>query len=88
LQKLNVTIPESIALLGFDDFELASTLRPSITVVEQPVGEIARIAAELLFSMLFDRKKARRHTGSRHGKAVKLETHLIRRGSCGCVAQA
>ncbi|HTJ29055.1 MAG TPA: LacI family DNA-binding transcriptional regulator [Acidobacteriaceae bacterium] len=88
LQKLNVAIPESIALLGFDDFELASTLRPSITVVEQPVGEIARIAAELLFSMLFDRKKSRRQAGSRHGKVVKLETHLIKRSSCGCVAEA
>jgi len=88
LQKLNISIPDSIALLGFDDFELASTVRPSITVVEQPVGEIARIAAELLFSLLFDGKKSTRLARSRHGKLVKLETHLIKRSSCGCAAEA
>src|SRR3569833_1778955 len=47
LQKLNVHIPKTIALLGFDDFELASTVRPSISVIQQPVEEIFRVAAEL-----------------------------------------
>ena len=87
LQKLNVSIPDSIALLGFDDFELASTVRPSITVVEQPVGEISRIAAELLFTMLAEGKKSTKQARTKHGKLVKLETHLIRRSSCGCLTE-
>src|SRR3569833_1039599 len=45
LQKLNVQVPKTIALLGFDDFELASTVRPSISVIQQPVEEIGRVAA-------------------------------------------
>lgn len=42
LQKLNVQVPKTIALLGFDDFELASMVRPSISIVQQPVEEIGR----------------------------------------------
>ena len=36
LQKLNISVPDEVALLGFDDFELASTVRPSISVIQQP----------------------------------------------------
>jgi LacI family transcriptional regulator len=84
LQKLNVSVPESVALLGFDDFELASTVRPSISVIQQPVDDIGRIAAELLFEQLFDGGKAASHARARNAQQVKLETHLIRRSSCGC----
>lgn len=38
-----------IALVGFDDFELAETLDPAITVVPQQPREMGRRAAELLF---------------------------------------
>jgi LacI family transcriptional regulator len=85
LQKLNVSVPGSIALLGFDDFELASTVRPSISVVQQPVEEIARIAAELLFKQLLDAGKAAQHSRSEKTEQIKLETRLIHRSSCGCV---
>jgi LacI family transcriptional regulator len=85
LQKLNVSVPGSIALLGFDDFELASTVRPSISVVQQPVEAIARIAAELLFKQLLDGGKAAQHFPSEQTELIKLETCLIQRSSCGCV---
>ena len=76
-------MPKPIALLGFDDFELATTLRPSVSVVQQPVEEIGRAAAELLFEKFL---------GSSNGAAprqprtrrIQLDTRLIRRGSCGC----
>jgi LacI family transcriptional regulator len=84
LQKLNVRVPDSVALLGFDDFELASTVRPSITVVQQPVEEMGRIAAELLFEQLLDGNKAGAQSRSKRTRQVKLETRLIKRNSCGC----
>lgn len=84
LQKLNVGVPKPIALVGFDDFELATTLRPSVTVIQQPVEDIGRAAAELLFEKF--------ENGSRKGtmrtarkRTVLLETSLVRRSSCGCV---
>lgn len=85
MQKLKVHIPKSIALLGFDDFELADTVRPSITVIQQPIAELGRTAAELLFQELLGQKKAGR---SGNGQHVQLGTHLIPRDSCGCVSPA
>lgn len=85
LQKLGFSIPDSVALLGYDDFELAEAVRPSISVVQQPVADIGRNAAELLFEELI--------LQSRDGavepaftKQVQLGTRLILRRSCGCSA--
>jgi LacI family transcriptional regulator len=83
LQKLNVAMPKPIALLGFDDFELATTLRPSVSVVQQPVEDIGRAAAELLFEKFLGVSNGSPGRGARP-RRVLLETHLIRRGSCGC----
>lgn len=84
LQALNIPVPQSIALLGFDDFELASTVRPSISVVQQPVEEIGRRAAEILFDQLLNERKAAPAPLPRQPLQVKLQTRLIQRCSCGC----
>lgn len=64
---------ESVAFIGFDDFELADVLDPGITVVAQDPATMGRLAAELLF---------RRIAGDRSPpEQVRLETVLIARGS-------
>jgi LacI family transcriptional regulator len=84
MKRMGVAIPDSIALLGYDDFELADTVRPSITVVRQPIEEIGRMAAELLFEEL-QRPGSRGRVDGRP-RQVQLGTRLIRRNSCGCTA--
>ena len=84
LQKYNVAVPQRMALLGFDDFELASTVRPSISVVQQPIEEIGRVTAELLFEQLLGEGNAGSATPANRTRQVMLETHLIQRASCGC----
>jgi LacI family transcriptional regulator len=78
LQKLRIAMPGRVALLGFDDFDLAPVLRPAITVVAQPIDEIASEAANLLFEHLHNRSIVK--------QAVirELKTTLILRHSCGC----
>lgn len=83
LQKLGVSIPKQVALIGFDDFELAATLRPTISVIQQPVEEIGRVAAELLFEQMPG--VGRKGAAIGRTRRVTLETHLIRRASCGCI---
>jgi len=80
LQKQNVAIPGTVALLGFDDFELAETVRPSITVIQQPIDQIGRMAAELLF----DRMLAPADGATTRKQHIHLKTQLILRASCGC----
>jgi LacI family transcriptional regulator len=83
LQKLGIAVPETVAMVGFDDFELASTLRPSISVLQQPVEEIGRKATELLFDQLHGSRSAGA-SGSQITKQLTLKTHLVCRRSCGC----
>jgi len=62
-----------VALIGFDDFELADVLRPAVTVVAQDVDAMGRTATELLLRRLAgDRRPA---------TLVTLSTRLIPRGS-------
>jgi LacI family transcriptional regulator len=86
LQKLRIKIPEKVALIGFDDFELASALQPPITVVEQQSERMARTAAELLFEDLMQKQRAKTKTTKAGGRSsiIQLETKLIVRSSCGC----
>lgn len=88
LQKMGMNIPKQIALLGFDDFELATTLRPSVTVVQQPVEDIGRAAAELLFEKFLGGSSGGPGARAARPRRIMLETHIIRRSSCGCTPAA
>ena len=85
LQSLNISVPQTIALIGFDDFELASTVRPSISVIQQPVEEIGRRAAEMLFDQLLDENTSSAAASANKVRQLKLQTRLIQRHSCGCI---
>jgi LacI family transcriptional regulator len=82
LQSFEITIPTRAALAGFDDFRLAATLRPSITVVRQPVQEIGQAAAKLLFERLAGGKHALPGAGA--AGFLRLKNTLVVRASCGC----
>ncbi|MFG3255166.1 LacI family DNA-binding transcriptional regulator [Streptomyces sp. NPDC048172] len=62
-----------VALVGFDDFELADLLSPPVTVVAQNPAELGRSAAELLFRRLDGADDPPRQ--------VTRPTRLIARGS-------
>jgi LacI family transcriptional regulator len=52
LQEKGVDIPGDIAFASFDGISWARTLRPTLTVVEQPTYEIGRRAAALLLARI------------------------------------
>jgi LacI family transcriptional regulator len=66
-------IGRRVAVVGFDDLELADLLTPGISVVAQDPGEMGRIAAELLFERLAG--------AGGPARQVELATRLIARGS-------
>ncbi|MEU6444095.1 LacI family DNA-binding transcriptional regulator [Streptomyces sp. NPDC047046] len=62
-----------VALVGFDDFELADLLDPGVTVVAQDAAQLGRTAAQRLFGRL---------DGAAHeAERFTLPTRLIPRGS-------
>ncbi|MEO9823034.1 MAG: LacI family DNA-binding transcriptional regulator [Paracoccaceae bacterium] len=48
LQRLNIPVPESMKLVGFDDLPIASQTQPALTTVKQDIAAGARCLAELL----------------------------------------
>ncbi|MGW1028376.1 LacI family DNA-binding transcriptional regulator [Streptomyces sp. NPDC002577] len=65
--------PRPVALVGFDDFELADLLQPGVTVVAQDPAQLGRTAAERLFQQLDGVLLAPERT--------VLPTRLVARGS-------
>ena len=61
MQALHVagqTPPESLSVVGFDDFETATRVWPRLTTVRTPAREIGFLAAERLFEFDADEKEA------------------------------
>ena len=81
LKSLGLDIPTQVALLCFDDFDLANTLAPPVSVVQQPVDELGKRAAKLLFERM---RNLRPTAETMSSSPICLPTQLILRQSCGC----
>lgn len=58
-QELGLNIPNDISIIGFDDFEIAANLNPSITTIKQDFQKIGRSAYILLINLIFNRSAQR-----------------------------
>ena len=88
LGDLCLKVPEQIAIIGFDDFDLAEVLQPTLTVVRQPAQKVGRVAAELLFAHILQDEAQNADDEADQtpepGKRIVLPVELILRRSCGC----
>lgn len=78
LLHLGVKIPTDLALVGFDDFDLADLTSSPLTVVRQPAQEMGRVAASLLF------ERIARGELPQTGNRIVLPVEIVLRRSCGC----
>jgi LacI family transcriptional regulator len=82
VRAMQLRLPSDLAIIGFDDFELAPLLETPLTAVRQPAVELGRSAARMLFDMI--RHSRDGATGSKPDRRIVLPTQLILRASCGC----
>ncbi|MCT2588822.1 LacI family transcriptional regulator [Streptomyces sp. N2-109] len=75
LYGAGVSVPEEIALVGYDDIEFASAAAVPLTSVRQPAQRMGRIAAELLMEETGDAARHHRH------QQIVLRPELVVRGS-------
>ena len=75
LHELGVSIPDEVALIGFDDMPWAGDLNPPLTAVAQPGYELGQQAVELLLNRLAQPEAPYR--------TVIMQPRLIVRQSCG-----
>ena len=52
LTENGLNVPNDISILGFDGNEFGEFLSPTITTIKRPIGEIAKIAIDLLFKLI------------------------------------
>ncbi len=74
IQAVGLAVPRDVSLIGFDDVDWMTMVRPAVTVVDQPVYELGKRAAEQLMARIEGDIGPARH--------VLLDTDLIVRDSC------
>jgi DNA-binding LacI/PurR family transcriptional regulator len=73
LEAAGRRIPQDVAVVGYDDSPVASTLRPRLTSVRQPIEEMGHEMTRLLVDAVEGTDSVQRR--------VILATELIRRAS-------
>ena len=64
-----ITIPDDIAIIGFDDVEMASAVEPTLTTIKQPILKMGEEAINILHQV-FNKK-------IKHPARLVLDTELI-----------
>lgn len=73
LMEARISIPEQVAIVGYDDQNIASQLRPHLTTVRQPADRIGIAAADMLLKRIDGTMK--------RASSVKIDPELIVRES-------
>lgn len=79
LRDRGLEIPTRIAVVGFDDGELALSAKPPLTTVRQPLEAVGAAALEALLPAM---------RGMRAAMRTPVDVELVVRQSCGCEAVA
>ena len=78
IQQQQVAIPRDLSLIACDRSDVALLYPGPITLIDRPVEEIGRTAAQLLLERLGGH-------GDRPAQRIQFPTHLILGGSCSPV---
>ena len=74
IMEEGLSIPDDIAIIGFDDIELAAYVKPALTTIRQPIYELGKTAAQILLNLINGKQKTPVHKF--------LNVKLIKRHSC------
>ena len=75
IRELGLRMPDDVAMLCFDDHDIFDFYNPGITVIQQPIEEIAKAAVELLMKQCSGEVKKIKNN------QVLLAAKMLQRGS-------
>lgn len=75
LREANVSVPDEVAVVGFDDLPPALLAIPPLTTIRQPIRRIGALAVETLLDII--------DNGSKPARRVILPTELVVRETSG-----
>ncbi|SHF25624.1 transcriptional regulator, LacI family [Seinonella peptonophila] len=73
LRCMGISVPEQVAICGYDGIQLSQITEPELTTVVQPIYEMGRLAAQILIEKIGGI--------SDHEIVYELEVKLVERGS-------
>lgn len=75
LREMGLSIPDDIALIGFDDLPPSTITDPQLTTIRQPIRRFGYKAVEILLDII--------QNGPNPPRRIIFDTELVIRGSCG-----
>ena len=78
LKELGISVPDDIAIVGFDDVQPSWHATPPLTTVRVPIEAMGRSLVSMLFDII--------ENGAKPPRRLLFDTELIIRKSCGAVA--
>ncbi len=57
LKKLNIKVPDDIAIVGFSNSTMVELMSPSLTSVKQPAFEMGQTVTELLINLIESKRQ-------------------------------
>ncbi|MDF2613153.1 MAG: transcriptional regulator, LacI family [Clostridia bacterium] len=70
INELSIKIPEQISLIGFDNMHLSQVVQPKLTIISQPIHQIAENVAHIMLKRLVQDKYD-------EAQVINLSTQLI-----------
>jgi LacI family transcriptional regulator len=79
LKKLNLKVPEDVALVSFDNLDISGVVDPPLTTLNKAADKVGKLAAELL------NNKLQSHNAEyKNIRELIIKQELCIRKSCGC----
>lgn len=75
--RLGVRIPQDISITGFDDIEMASLIKPSLTTIRVPINEIGVSSAQMILNLI------QKSVTSKSNDVALFRAEVIERDSLG-----
>jgi DNA-binding LacI/PurR family transcriptional regulator len=79
MHEMRISIPEDIAIIGYNNIDQAAYTVPSLTTVATPTEELGEKSIIMLINIISGNAPQNRN--------IMLPTKLIIRESCGCTAK-
>lgn len=64
LFRAGLTIPDDVAVIGYDDIALSAYLTPPLTTIHQPKDTLGQVAIDLLLHRIEEKKGSTRFLGT------------------------
>lgn len=77
LNEAGIRVPEDVAIVGYDDIQLAGLMKPRLTTVRQPIAQISKELIDILLQAIENPEQRMMP------KKILVPNELVIRESCG-----